>query len=90
MEHRMGPGFQDESTYRDDCKAFLEFCQGLQIHAPLSLRALDFWLCWLEDIDAPGSDRRRMRTSVERLFRHIGVLPDEEPEDLELAGDWGQ
>ena len=83
----MGPGFEDDSTYRADCKMFLDFCQDLQIRAPLSLRALDFWLCYLEDIDAPEADRRRIRISVEGLFKHIGVLPEDEPEDLEFASD---
>lgn len=83
----MGPSPEEPTTYRADCKAFLEFCQDLQIRTPLSLRTLDFWLCYLEDIDVPDSDRRHMRASVEALFRNIGVLPEDEPDDLEFAGD---
>jgi len=78
---------KDDATYRADTRAYLESCPDYHVPAALTEFALYCWIAHLESEGVPEPDRRRMRSSVERLFRRIGVLADEDPDDLELAGD---
>jgi len=87
MERHMRPGSREFATYRADCKAYLEFCQDHRVQGALSEFALYCWIACLEGEGVLAVDRARMRASVETLFRHIGVLPDNEPDDLQLASD---
>ena len=78
----MTPGSKEFDIYRADCKAYLEFCQDHHVPAALSQFALYCWIAFLECEGVATEDRARIRASVETLFRHIGVLPDHEPDDL--------
>ena len=78
----MAVGIHDQATYRADIFAFLEFCQRHCSLAPLSTRALYLWIAHLEGEGVPIPERNPMRGSVETLFRHVGILPDEQTEQL--------
>lgn len=76
----MRPDSEEYAIYRADARAFLEFCQDNHVRAPLSERALTIWLIHLTLSDVHCSEIERKQTALETLFRHIGILPEDELE----------
>lgn len=66
----------EDMNYRDDTRDYLEFCQETRVGAPLSVRCLNLWLDHLAKSQLSEEERARKRSSVEILFRHMGLLPE--------------
>lgn len=77
----------EEALYQADTRAYYEFCRDHHLPAKPSEFSLYCWIAELEGEGIPEGDRRRMRASVELLFRRLGILRDDEPSDLEIIGE---